>query len=119
MRWLTVTDTDDGPCVEGPFDTEAEALESIIAFNTSERGLTREEAEHEYENEGRDWIVPYPEKPKRVLVVEYDVTGLTDQQVGRLELEAVVQAERSKDTWGDVDDGHPDVPVKSRIEERP
>lgn len=55
---------------------------------------------------------------RRVLIVEYDVTGLTDAQVERLELEAVVQAERSKDTWGGVDDGHPHVPVTSRIEER-
>lgn len=60
--WLTVTDTDDGPCLDGPFDTEQEAYEAIIAFNMSERGLSREEAEYEYENTGRDWVRPMPER---------------------------------------------------------
>jgi hypothetical protein len=45
---------------------------------------------------------------RRVLVVEYDVTGLTGRQIDQLVLEAVVQAE-SSDEW--PDDGHPDVPV--------
>jgi hypothetical protein len=46
---------------------------------------------------------------RKLLIVAYDVTDFTDKQIGRLELEAVVQGERSKDSWGDEDDGHPDV----------
>lgn len=45
---------------------------------------------------------------RKLLVVEYDVTGLTGRQVDRLMLEAVVQAEASDDG---EDDAHPDVPV--------
>jgi len=39
----------------------------------------------------------------RRLIVQYDVSGLTDEQVGALEMEAVVQAEES--------DTHPSVPL--------
>lgn len=55
-----------------------------------------------------------PSKPvRRVLVVRYDVTGLTDEEIGQLELEAVVQGESSD---SDEDNpGHPDVPVTSEI----
>jgi hypothetical protein len=45
---------------------------------------------------------------KKILVIEYDVTGLTAKQVDRLMMEAVVQGEASDDDEGD---GHPDVPV--------
>ena len=45
---------------------------------------------------------------KQILVIEYDVTGLTAKQVDRLMLEAVVQGEASDDDEGDA---HPDVPV--------
>jgi hypothetical protein len=45
---------------------------------------------------------------RRVLVVEYDVTGLTSKQIDRLMMEAVVQGEASDDDEGDA---HPDVPV--------
>jgi hypothetical protein len=45
---------------------------------------------------------------KKILVVEYDVTGLTGKQVDRLMLEAVAQAEASDDDEGD---SHPDVAV--------
>jgi hypothetical protein len=44
----------------------------------------------------------------KVLVIEYDVTGLTAKQIDRLMLEAVVQGEASDD---DDSDAHPDVPV--------
>jgi hypothetical protein len=55
---------------------------------------------------------------RRLLVVAYDVTDFTDKQIGRLELEAVVQGERSKDSWGDEDDGHPDTrSVESEVVE--
>lgn len=53
---------------------------------------------------------------RRILVVEYDVTGLTGKQIDRLMLEAVVQGEASDDDEGD---GHPDVPVlRPKIVER-
>jgi len=44
---------------------------------------------------------------RTVLVVEYDVTALTKDQIGWLASEAEVQAERS--------DGHPDVGVTSKV----
>ena len=47
---------------------------------------------------------------RKVLVIEYDVTGLPAKQIDRLMLEAVVQGEASDD---DEDDAHPDVPVIS------
>lgn len=47
---------------------------------------------------------------KKILVVEYDVTGLTAKQIDRLMLEAVVQGEASDDDEGD---SHPDVAVVS------
>jgi hypothetical protein len=47
---------------------------------------------------------------RRVLVVEYDVTGLTNKQIDALMLEAVVQGEASED--------HPDVPVITKIVDR-
>lgn len=40
---------------------------------------------------------------KKILVIEYDVTGLTTKQIENLMLEAVVQGEKSEH--------HPDVPV--------
>lgn len=45
---------------------------------------------------------------KQILVIEYDVTGLTSKQIDRLMLEAVVQGEASDDDEGNA---HPDVPV--------
>lgn len=53
---------------------------------------------------------------RKHLVVTYDVTDLTDAELGVLEIEAVVQGERSKPTWED-DPGHPDVKVTSHVEE--
>lgn len=50
---------------------------------------------------------------RRVLVVEYDVTGLTGKQIDQLMLAAVVQAERSDEV-----DGNPDVSVTTKIVER-
>lgn len=47
-------------------------------------------------------------KQRKILVVEYDVTGLTNKQIDRLMVEAVVQGEASDD---DAPDAHPDVPV--------
>lgn len=56
------------------------------------------------------------ESQKRLLVL-YDVSALTDDEIGRLELEACVQAEASDaDEWSV---GHPDVPVVSAVYERP
>jgi hypothetical protein len=53
---------------------------------------------------------------RRYLKVVYDVTGLTDEQVGALELEAAVQAEASSDfTEDEPGTGHPDVPVESYV----
>lgn len=49
---------------------------------------------------------------KKILCIEYDVTGLTAKQIDDLMLEAVVQAEAS--------DHHPDVPVvTTKIFSRP
>lgn len=45
---------------------------------------------------------------RKLLVIEYDVTGLSAKQIDRLMLEAVVQGEASDD---DAPDAHPDVPV--------
>lgn len=45
---------------------------------------------------------------RKLLVIEFDVTGLTAKQIDRLMLEAVVQGEASDD---DAPDAHPDVPV--------
>lgn len=45
---------------------------------------------------------------RKLLVVEYDVTGLSTRQIDRLLLEAVAQSEASDDG---EDDAHPDVPV--------
>lgn len=45
---------------------------------------------------------------RQILVIEYDVTGLSTRQIDRLMLEAVVQAEASDDAEADA---HPDVPV--------
>lgn len=50
------------------------------------------------------------------LTIKYDLAGLTAEEAGRLEMEAVVQAERS-DGGGDPDGGHPDVTVVSAIVE--
>lgn len=44
---------------------------------------------------------------RSTLVVEFDVTGLTKDQIGWLASEAVVQAERS--------DGHPGVTATSKV----
>ena len=43
---------------------------------------------------------------RQILVVEFDVTDLTDEERGNLTLEVVTQAERSKG-----DQGHPSVEV--------
>ncbi len=51
---------------------------------------------------------------RMILVVEYDVTGLSEDQIDVLALEAVVQGEAS-DT---CEPGHPDVAVTTRIERR-
>lgn len=48
------------------------------------------------------------EGTRKILVIEYDVTGLTAKQIDRLMLEAVVQGEASDDSEGDA---HPDVYV--------
>jgi hypothetical protein len=47
---------------------------------------------------------------RRLLRVVYDVSALTNEQIGALELEAVVQAEAS-----DHAGGHPDVPVVESV----
>ena len=49
---------------------------------------------------------------RKILVIEYDVTGLTAKQIDALMLEAVVQGEESE-PFNDADEngGHPDVPV--------
>jgi L-fucose mutarotase/ribose pyranase (RbsD/FucU family) len=53
---------------------------------------------------------------RKILVVDYDVTGLTDAQIGRLTMEAVVQGEASEGL--EEDNEHPDVKVTTRIEAR-
>ena len=45
---------------------------------------------------------------RKLLIVAYDVTGFTQAEVSKLEVEAVVQGERSK-PFDDDDSGHPDV----------
>ena len=47
-------------------------------------------------------------RKRQVLVIEYDVTGLTAKQIDRLLMEAIAQGEASDDS---EDDAHPDVPV--------
>jgi hypothetical protein len=49
---------------------------------------------------------------RKILVIEYDVTGLTAKQIDALMLEAAVQGEASE-PFDDDDEGggHPDVPV--------
>ena len=49
---------------------------------------------------------------RKILVVEFDVTGLTDKQIDALKLEVVVQGEAA-DPYDDKDEdgGHPDVAV--------
>ena len=57
---------------------------------------------------------PSKKKSKKVLVVEYDVTGLSKDEIGELELEAVVQGEASDGQGGkryNGKTGHPDTPV--------
>jgi hypothetical protein len=54
-----------------------------------------------------------PPKPRK-LVVTYDVTGLSDDEVSELEFEAMVQAERSKPQFDDQV-GHPSVPVSAEV----
>lgn len=55
-------------------------------------------------------------KPVRRLVVVYDVTGLSDDQIAALDIEAVVQAESSRPGEG-TEAGHPSVPVGSWVED--
>lgn len=59
--------------------------------------------------------------PKR-LVVEYDVTDLSKDEIGHLELESRVQGEASDGMGGkhyDGETGHPDTPVLgSRVVKR-
>lgn len=45
----------------------------------------------------------------RWLVARYDVTGLSEKEIGQLALEVAVQAERSE--------GHPPVQVETRVED--
>ena len=57
-----------------------------------------------------------PRKPRKILVVEYDVTDLSKHEIGALELEAVVQGEASDGKGGkryEGTTGHPDVPIIS------
>jgi hypothetical protein len=51
-------------------------------------------------------------RKRKILVVEFDVTGLTDKQIDALRLEVVVQGEAA-DPYDDKDKdgGHPDAPV--------
>lgn len=55
--------------------------------------------------DGRFIILVDPPKERRYLEVRYDVTGLTDEEIGQLALEAAAQAEDS--------DGHPAVEVET------
>lgn len=57
---------------------------------------------------------------KRILVVEYDVTDLTEAQTNALAGEAIVQAEHSDDTdpvEGQTN-GHPEVKVRFWVDFR-
>lgn len=57
-----------------------------------------------------------PRKPRKILVVEYDVTDLSKHEIGALELEAVAQGEASDGQGGkryEGTTGHPDVPIIS------
>ena len=56
---------------------------------------------------------------RKILVIEYDVTGLTTQQADCLMLQAVVQAEAEDPYEDDENSGHPDVYViTNKIVER-
>lgn len=53
-------------------------------------------------------------RSSKKLVVAYDVTGLSEDEIGELELEAVAQGEASDGHGGkryDGKTGHPDAPV--------
>ena len=57
-----------------------------------------------------------PRKPRKILVVEFDVTALSKHEIGALELEAVAQGEASDGQGGKRyagSTGHPDVPIIS------
>lgn len=58
---------------------------------------------------------------REYLVVRYDVTGLTDDEIACLEIEAAVQAERSKGDGmgGALGGGHPGVDVGSYVARDP
>jgi hypothetical protein len=55
--------------------------------------------------------------PPRVLTVRYDVSGLSDGEVGVLAGEAEAQADRSKSSFDD-DPGHPSVSCTVELSER-
>ncbi len=57
-----------------------------------------------------------PREAKRFLDVRYDVTGLSDEEIGELTVEAIVQAEPS-DATDDDHQGHPGVPVEHELVE--
>ena len=61
-------------------------------------------------------MIETPKRPRKILVVEYDVTDLSKDEIGSLELEAVAQGEASDGQGGKRyagTTGHPDVPITS------
>jgi hypothetical protein len=55
LKFVAVYYTGDGPFVYGPFDTEAEAKQSILDFYVAEYGITLDEAKDRYDSSGDEW----------------------------------------------------------------
>lgn len=63
--WVSVYYTNDGPSLEGPFDTREEAHREILEFYKAEFGLDEGEAEERYETSPNEWVARLSEQPKR------------------------------------------------------
>ena len=54
--WVAVFETTDGPSLEGPFASEAEAFGAIIEWLVSEMDMSVEDAKERYETSDTEWI---------------------------------------------------------------